>query len=82
MTQHTRYDLPANAQPLTYRVNQALQANPYLSGTHLSFSAKSGTVTLRGSVSSFYQKQMAQEVVQSLHDVREINNLIEVTNPR
>lgn len=77
MVQLTRID-SAETLPLTFRVNQVLRGNPYLSGTHILFSAKSGAVTLRGTVDSYYQKQMAQESLRAIGDVQAVVNQIEV----
>ena len=43
------------------RVSSALETNPYVSHRTLRFETSEGRVTLRGIVSSYFQKQMAQE---------------------
>jgi len=40
-----------------------------------------GVLTLRGRVSSFYLKQVAQEVIRRLEGAEEVNNLLEVAAP-
>jgi osmotically-inducible protein OsmY len=77
MAQLMRID-SSESLPLTFRVNQVLRSNPYLSGTHILFTAKSGAVTLRGTVDCYYQKQMAQESLRSVDDVHTVINEIEV----
>jgi osmotically-inducible protein OsmY len=64
---------------LTERVNSAIQTNPYLSGRTLRFEAHDGRVTLNGVVASYFQKQMAQEVIKKVEGVEQIENQLEVT---
>ncbi len=40
-----------------------------------------GVLTLRGQVSTFYLKQVAQTLIRDLHGVGEINNRLEVALP-
>ena len=40
--------------------------------------AADGRVVLKGSVSSFFQKQMAQEAIRRVDGVERIDNLLEV----
>jgi osmotically-inducible protein OsmY len=40
-----------------------------------------GVLTLRGRVSTFYLKQLAQTLIRELDDVAEINNRLEVVVP-
>ena len=63
---------------LHFNVNKALKRNPYISGSKLSFEAVQGRVVLRGSVPSFFQKQMAQESLRSVEGIDEILNELEV----
>ncbi len=77
MVQLTRID-PADSTPLTFRVNQLLRSNPYLNGSNILFTARDGSVILRGTTHSYYQKQMAQEVIRSMRDVKSVSNQIEV----
>jgi osmotically-inducible protein OsmY len=64
--------------PLDDRVLTALERNPHLARRNLRFETDHGRVTLRGVVASYYQKQMAQEVVRYLDGVHEIANELEV----
>lgn len=61
------------------RVSDALANNPYLATRRgVDITTQHGRVVLQGSVSSFYQKQMAQELVRRVDGVREIHNELEV----
>lgn len=44
----------------------------------LRFEAHAGQVTLRGVVGSYYQKQMAQELLRGLEGIQRIENQLEV----
>jgi osmotically-inducible protein OsmY len=58
-------------------VHSALERSPYLSRLSrrdVRFEHHAGRVTLRGVVGSYYQKQMAQEVIRHIAGVREIAN--------
>jgi osmotically-inducible protein OsmY len=48
-----------NMPPLDDRVLTALERNPYLSHRNLRFETSSGRVTLKGVVTTYFQKQMA-----------------------
>ena len=63
---------------LADRVASALERNPYLSTRHLRCEAAEGRVVLRGMVRSYYQKQMAQEMLKTVDGVDEIENHLEV----
>lgn len=67
-------DLP----PLDDRVHSALEQNPYVSHRTFRFETEEGRVTLRGSVGTYFQKQMAQEAIRNVAGVREIANELEV----
>ena len=60
------------------RVTTALESNPQLSRHRLHSEASQGRVVLRGHVGSYYQKQMAQEIVRCVDGVEEIENQLEV----
>lgn len=64
--------------PLSDKVLVALERNPHLHGRTLRFETESGRVTLRGVVRTYFQKQMAQEVVRRVDGVDEICNELEV----
>ena len=66
--------------PLLHRVDTALRENPHLTGRHVLLEDNAGTITLRGTVESYYQKQMAQEVLRSIYGIHKILNQLEVMN--
>jgi osmotically-inducible protein OsmY len=66
-------------QALNERVCTALERSPYLSRRNLRFENSDGRVTIRGVVGTYYQKQMAQEVLRRIDGVSHINNELEVT---
>ena len=70
--------MPAFAPSLADRVDQAIQTNPYVSGRTLRFETDGGRVVLQGSVRTYFQKQMAQEVVRRVEGVEEVDNCLEV----
>ena len=63
------------------RLGEALSASPHLFGRKLGYEAEAGTVVLKGTVTSFFQKQMAQEAVRRVHGVELIDNQLEVNWP-
>ena len=72
---------PDIVQPLCLakRVSDALAENSYLPRTtELNCTTDEGRVTLRGTVGSFYQKQMAQELIRRIDGVETIENHLEV----
>jgi osmotically-inducible protein OsmY len=65
--------------PLVDKVEVALSRSPYLSPRDVSVEAAEGVVRLTGAVRSFFQKQMAQELIRRLDGVERIENLLQVT---
>jgi osmotically-inducible protein OsmY len=63
---------------LDHRVFHALNESPYLVRRKLRFETSEGRVVLRGTVSSFFQKQMAQEALRRIEGVDAIENQLEV----
>jgi len=58
-----------------------LRRNPHLPlASRLSCECVDGVLLLRGQLSSYYHKQLAQETVKGLEGVRDIVNEIEVTH--
>ncbi len=55
-----------------------LQQNPYLAVRTVSCECDRGVLVLRGRLSTFYQKQVAQEAVAGLRGVEQVVNEIEV----
>jgi len=60
------------------QVRGALSKNPYLSSRHVQIEAADGNVRLEGTVSSFYQKQMAQELARRVDGVERVENQLQV----
>ena len=60
------------------RVVDALDRHPHLSRRRVRVTTEHGRVVLRGRVSSFFEKQLAQEAVRRLDGIQEISNEIEV----
>ena len=60
-------------------VHSAIATNPYLAGRKLRYEAESGRVVLKGTVSTYFQKQMAQEALRHIDGVLEIENQLEVS---
>lgn len=63
---------------LNDRVNSVLSKTPYWCGRNLQVENHAGRVTLRGVVGTYYQKQMAQEVLRRVDGVSQIANELEV----
>jgi osmotically-inducible protein OsmY len=59
-------------------VAAALQQSPYFARRPLCCQAERGRVVLRGTVTSFYHKQMAQEILRRVDGVDRIENHLEV----
>ncbi|HCK40883.1 MAG: transport-associated protein [Planctomycetaceae bacterium] len=66
------------ATPLFDQVQIALNNSPYLPSRVVKVEAADGHVRLEGTVSSFYQKQMAQELVRRVDGVEMIENQLQV----
>ncbi|MDX1948542.1 MAG: BON domain-containing protein [Pirellulaceae bacterium] len=71
--------MPAIESTLAQRVEGAIHTNPYLSGRRLRFEAEGGRVVLHGIVATYFQKQMAQEMLRRIEGVEEIDNHLEVS---
>ena len=63
---------------LTDRLDQAITTSPHLNGRKLGFETDAGVVVLTGTVSTYFQKQMAQETVRRVDGVQMIDNRLEV----
>ncbi len=70
--------MSAEASGLDSVILSAIERNPYLKRRKLRFETQDGRVVLRGTVSSYYHKQMAQEVLRRLEGVDAIENHLEV----
>ena len=65
-------------RPLFDRICDALTTNPHVPSQNVRVEAADGRVVLKGSVSTFFQKQMAQEAIRRLDGVEQIDNLLQV----
>lgn len=72
------YPVIALDEQLDGRVQRALQRHPSLTNGKLQCETNDGRVTLRGVVSTYYQKQIAQELLRGVEGVREVVNHLEV----
>jgi osmotically-inducible protein OsmY len=63
--------------PLFERIHEALTSNPHVP-SKVRVEAADGRVVLKGSVRSFFEKQMAQEAIRRIDGVQMIDNLLEV----
>lgn len=63
---------------LRHRVDSAIKRNPHLNGYKVFCQEECGIVVLHGRVSSFFQKQMAQESLKRLEGVEKVINQLEV----
>jgi osmotically-inducible protein OsmY len=61
-------------------VESALARSLYFSGKNLRFEVHEDGVVLRGTVRSYYHKQLAQESLKSISGVARIHNEIEVVS--
>ncbi len=59
-------------------VDAALRRSPYFAHRAVQFEADRGRVVLRGTVGSYYHKQMAQEILRRVDGVDRIENQLEV----
>lgn len=67
-------------QGLTYRVHAAIAKRSYLFGNNIQIEASADAVTLKGSVSSWYDKQIAQETLRDVEGLASINNELVVSS--
>lgn len=66
------------ALPLADQVIRVVTLSPYLNQSGVEVETQDGEVTIRGTVSSYYQKQMAQESLRDLEGVNVVKNDLEV----
>lgn len=65
--------------PLLAEVRGALSKNHGLSPQQVKIKTRGGNVRLEGTVTSFYQKQMAQELVRRVDGVETVENQLQVS---
>jgi osmotically-inducible protein OsmY len=68
----------ADAQ-LADRVHSVLERSPFVPHRTLRFETSEGQVTLHGRVQTYYQKQMAQELLRGVEGLDRIENHVEVS---
>ena len=65
-------------RPLFEQIHEALVSNPHVPSREVRVEEAGGRIVLKGSVRSFFQKQMAQEAIRRIDGVEGIDNLLEV----
>jgi osmotically-inducible protein OsmY len=63
------------------QVRLAIHADPHLARRNLQFEHRGRRVTVRGTVESYYQKQLAQETLRRIDGIDEIENHLSVCWP-
>ncbi len=66
------------ARPLLEQVQGALNRSPYVSQKQVQIETIDGHVRLEGTVGTFFQKQMAQELVRRVDGVERVENRLQV----
>jgi len=69
----------ATANTLHTAISSAIEQHPHLKRRKLCFETQDGRVVLKGVVSSYYQKQLAQEAIRRVDGVSHIENHLEVS---
>jgi len=64
---------------LSEQVAGILGRSPYICRRQVQVETRDGNVRLEGTVSSFFQKQMAQELVRRVDGVQSVENQLQVT---
>ncbi len=65
--------------PLTEKLRSVLSHSHFLSPRQVQIETTGGNVRLEGTVGSFYQKQMAQEIVRRVDGVETVENQLQVS---
>ena len=60
------------------RIDAAIQSSPHIARRELRCEVDHGHVVLKGVVNTYFQKQMAQEVVRRVDGVLRVDNELEV----
>ena len=60
------------------QVKCVLDRSPYISQNQVQIEASAGRVRLEGTVGTFYQKQMAQELARRVDGVERVENQLQV----
>jgi osmotically-inducible protein OsmY len=75
---HEAKPMATVASKLDTLITSTIEKSPYLKSRNLRFETQEGRVVLRGTVSSYYHKQMAQEVLRRVDGVEQVENHLEV----
>jgi osmotically-inducible protein OsmY len=70
--------MPSTQNTLDAAISSVIERHPHLKRKRLRVETSEGRVVLRGVVSSYYQKQMAQEALRRLEGIDRIENQLEV----
>jgi len=70
--------LHEQTNPLHEQVRSALDQSPYICQNQVQVETSSGRVRLEGTVGTFFQKQMAQELVRRIDGVERVVNQLQV----
>ncbi len=74
----TIMEAAALLNPLQHKIHGTLDSSPYVSTRQVRVETSEGWVRLEGTVGSFFQKQMAQELIRRVDGVDEIENQLKV----
>ncbi|MFO0012454.1 MAG: hypothetical protein ACK553_06910 [Planctomycetota bacterium] len=64
--------------PLLHRLDKALRSHPHLTRQPVFLERQQDQLIVRGTVRSYYQKQVIQEAIRKVDKDAEIKNLVEV----
>ncbi|MEX0793369.1 MAG: BON domain-containing protein [Pirellulaceae bacterium] len=64
--------------PFQQEIESALSGSPHLGSRTLRIENEEGRIVLKGTVNSYFQKQMAQEAIRGVRGISEIENQLEV----
>lgn len=64
--------------PLLYRLDKALRSHPHLTRQPVFVERSEDHLIVRGTVRSYYHKQVIQEAIRKVDGDAEIKNLVEV----
>ena len=70
--------MQATANSLASQIADAISSSPHVAGAGLTYETHQGHVILKGTVGSYFQKQMAQEALRRVEGLTQIDNEVEV----
>ncbi|HEY6565446.1 MAG TPA: BON domain-containing protein [Pirellulaceae bacterium] len=73
--------MPDTSRGLLDRIDHALRRTTQLTRHKFQFETSDGHVVVKGIVKSYFQKQMAQEVIRRVDGVDRVENRLEVVFP-